>query len=199
MISRSQRLSSGRAELRQQGLVIAAQIGMSFRIGIVSDTHGFFDPTLERLFEGVDLILHAGDICGEEVLQALERLAPVVAISGNCDKGYRTSRLPEWRLKEFRGIWILLVHNLKNSSKRILESRPQIVVSGHSHKPHLYEQRGTLFVNPGSSGKRRFRLPRTAGLITLKGQNIDAQIVSIDEASLPEVEELSFSRQSRAA
>ncbi|HYX90003.1 MAG TPA: metallophosphoesterase [Myxococcaceae bacterium] len=156
-------------------------------IGVVSDTHGYFDPALPELLSGVEAILHAGDIVGGSVLDALERIAPVIAIVGNNDGPPLSSELPEWRTVELDGERILLVHDLGKpervrppAAKLLARERPSIVVSGHSHAGRVDVRDGVLFFNPGSAGKKRFRLLRSAGFLVFHSRVVEARLVSLE-------------------
>src|SRR5438105_4466440 len=111
------------------------------KIGVVSDTHGMFDAKLTRMFEGVSLILHAGDVGANDVLTKLSEIAPVRAIAGNNDTGPWASQLPAARVEKISGLPVLIVHALGSARDPELKARflleaenPRIVVSGHSHK-----------------------------------------------------------------
>lgn len=154
------------------------------RLGIVSDTHGRFDPTLPRLFRGVDAILHAGDIGTLDVIERLEDIAPVLAVEGNNDD-FR--RFPVERVESLAGRRILLrhvfgeLHQLRAAEHALVERHaPDVVVFGHSHRPYRARLGRTLLFNPGSAGPRRFTLPRTVGLLRLGAHRIDVRIVPLD-------------------
>jgi len=139
------------------------------KIGLVSDTHGRFDPALPTVLHGVDLILLAGDIGKEEVLDQLSAIAPVHAIAGNNDQTGPLSSLPEQLSLALEGEQILMVHDAKDRRLPgwVEESEPTIVVVGHSHRPTQQSSDGYWLINPGSAGPRRFSLPRTAATLTL--------------------------------
>jgi hypothetical protein len=158
--------------------------GDAMRLGVVSDTHGRFDPTIPRLFRGVEAILHAGDIGTMEVIRALEAIAPVYAVEGNNDD---FGRFPVERVECFAGRRVLLrhifgeLHQLRTPQRALVEdAAPDVVVFGHSHRPYRARLGRTLLFNPGSAGPRRFSLPRTVGLLRLGPGRIDARIVHLD-------------------
>jgi hypothetical protein len=149
------------------------------KVALVSDSHGLSDPKLPGLFAGVALVLHAGDIVKPEVLGALEAIAPVRAVRGNNDLGPSFDHLPETALVALGPLTALVVHDLgARGSPRaparplLRRHRPELVVHGHSHRPGAERLDGTLFVNPGSAGPRRFSLPRTAALLELHGRRV---------------------------
>ena len=127
------------------------------RIGLISDTHGLLRPRALDALAGSDLILHAGDVGAPAILDALGRIAPVTAVRGNIDQGDWALALPPTAV--VAGIYML--HNLRDLDLDPAAAGYRAVVSGHSHKPRSYRQNGVLYVNPGSAGPRRFRLPVT--------------------------------------
>jgi uncharacterized protein len=139
------------------------------RLGLVSDLHGRFDPLLPQVLQGVDRILLAGDTVDEALLERLREIAPVDAVRGNNDHSPGLLALPELLKLDVAGVRILVVHDRKDRrlSAALARSRPHVLVVGHSHQPLLAREAGVLVVNPGSAGPKRFRLPRTAGTITL--------------------------------
>jgi len=161
-------------------------------LGLVSDTHGLFDPQLRELFAGVEEILHAGDIGPSAVIEELSALAPVSAIKGNIDERYPTKSLPAVRAVEKAGQRFLLVHDAGKPVKptpafrELLHARaPTIVVSGHSHKARMEQVGDRLFINPGSAGKKRFSLERTAGLLKITGNKVRVEIFSLEKPGRP--------------
>jgi uncharacterized protein len=150
------------------------------RIGLVSDTHGLLDPKLEDVFRGCDRIVHGGDIVRGTVLAGLAGIAPVVAVRGNNDLGPEFAHLPETALVDVGELTLLAVHDLGRREKPIAPAgdilarrRVEIVVHGHSHRPGTALLDGTLFVNPGSAGPRRFSLPRTAAVLRALGRRVE--------------------------
>ena len=144
-------------------------------IGLISDTHGLLRPQALVALEGVDRILHAGDVCGDDILDALSALAPALAVGGNCDDD---PRLPDHRLEVIEGVRILLHHG----HLRVDEAahRPDVVVTGHTHVPRVVTEDGILRVNPGSAGPRRFNLPVTVARLTLRDGRAAAELVELD-------------------
>jgi putative phosphoesterase len=156
------------------------------RVGLVSDTHGHVDPRLADLFAGCDAILHAGDVVKPAILEALGAIAPVTAVRGNNDEGTALALLPETALVEVGGLTALVVHDLgrreepRPPARAILaRRRAEIVVHGHSHRPGVAVVRGTLFVNPGSAGPRRFSLPRAAGILRVAGRKARVELFDL--------------------
>ena len=146
------------------------------RVGLISDTHGLLRPQVVDFLRGSDRILHAGDICDAKVLEQLLQLAPVTAVRGNNDWGPWAERLEEAELVQVEAVSIFLVHDLADLPRHARARAARVVVSGHSHKPLVQERDGLLFVNPGSAGPRRFKLPIAAGELRIEGDRVSAHI-----------------------
>jgi len=133
---------------------------MTFRIGIISDTHGLLRPEAGTALTGVNHIIHAGDIGRPDIVEALRRIAPVTAIRGNVDSGEWAREYPDTQLVRLAGRSIYILHDLKT-----LNADPgagvDVIISGHSHVPKIDTVGGVLYLNPGSAGPRRFKLPIT--------------------------------------
>ena len=161
--------------------------GSTIRIGVITDTHGVYDPAVERHFAAVDEILHAGDIGTQEVIRKLRRIAPVTAVSGNVD-GYEASGFPRRRMLQRGGLRIALCHVLYAKGKMTAEAaawlareQPDVCVFGHSHRPMLRRHGRTVLFNPGSAGPRRFSLPRGIGLLTEKAGRPKLTLIGLDD------------------
>ena len=148
-------------------------------IGIISDTHGLVRPEALQALEGVEMILHAGDIGNQEVLDALNEIAPVVAVRGNNDKGAWAQSLPDWDVVEVDDVSIYMLHDVKEIDISPSGGGFRVVVSGHSHQPSVAEQRGVLYVNPGSAGPRRFTLPVSLAHLHVRGVQVQAKIIEL--------------------
>jgi uncharacterized protein len=148
-------------------------------IGVISDTHGLLRPEARRALTGVDLIIHAGDIGKPEVLVELKKIAPVAAIKGNNDTGDWARRLPEVRNVKVGQHKLYVIHNVHDLGFEPARQKFRAVISGHSHKPSVTEKEGVLFVNPGSPGPRRFKLPVAVGKIWVEGADVRAQIIEL--------------------
>jgi putative phosphoesterase len=130
-------------------------------VGLIADTHGLVRPEALRALAGVERILHAGDVGHPDVLDALERIAPVTAVRGNVDRGDWAAVLPDTAELEIGGAWIHMLHIIDEIALDPAGGGFRVVVFGHSHAPSIVERRGVLYVNPGSAGRRRFKLPVT--------------------------------------
>jgi putative phosphoesterase len=136
-------------------------------VGLISDTHGLLRDEALRALEGCDLIIHAGDVGKPEILEALKALAPLIAVRGNVDKGAWASALPVTAVAQGGPAAIYVLHDVHELDLDPTAAGFQIVVSGHSHQPVRREQSGVLFLNPGSAGPRRFKLPVTVARLEL--------------------------------
>ncbi len=146
-------------------------------IGLISDTHGLVRPQALAALVGVDLIIHSGDIGKPEVLESLKTIAPVVAIKGNVDRYRWAYSLPETKALKIGDARIYLIHNINELEFSPASSGYQVIISGHSHKPSAVTRDGVLFVNPGSAGPRRFKLPVAVGKLYVDHLDIRAEIV----------------------
>jgi putative phosphoesterase len=136
-------------------------------VGVISDTHGLLRPAALEALGGADHIIHAGDIGNTAILEALRQVAPVTAVRGNVDRGALARRLPASAVLDLAGARIFVVHNLAHLDFEPSAAGFLVVVSGHSHAPRIEEYRGVLFLNPGSAGPRRFRLPVAVAFLFL--------------------------------
>ena len=133
-----------------------AKGSMTFRIGIISDTHGLLRPEAERALAGVDHIIHGGDIGDFDIITALGSIAPVTAIRGNVDAGEWAAKFADVQVVRLAGRSFYILHDLKALQIDPILEDVDAVVSGHSHVPKIDMVDGVLYVNPGSAGRRRF-------------------------------------------
>jgi len=181
-------MSSARSSARMK----AVKTGVH-RIGLISDTHGTVHPRLAELLQGVEEILHGGDVGSLDVVKQLEKIAPLTAVSGNVDVGIRGLSYPAFARRDLYGLRVLITHYVGTPeqpmppvAEAIKAEKPGLVLSGHTHKP-LVEQIGSvLYVNPGSCGPRRFKLPISCGLLTLRLD--DGAIAAQPEVKLYDLE-----------
>jgi hypothetical protein len=150
------------------------------RIGVISDTHGLLRPEAIAALRGCDRILHAGDIGDPEILDRLRELAPVTAIRGNVDRGPWAKALPETKVVEVAGISIYMLHDLAQLDLKPEAAGFRVVIYGHSHQPKIEEKNGVLYFNPGSAGRRRFRLPVSVGRLVISRQRIQTELIKLD-------------------
>jgi putative phosphoesterase len=138
------------------------------RIGVVSDTHGILRPAVLPALQGVDSILHLGDVGDISILKALEEIAAVHAVRGNVDREGPCSRLPETDVLVFEGHHLYLLHDIGTLGLDPAAAKFSAVLYGHSHRPKIEHKKGVLYFNPGSCGPRRFDLPITIGMLHLE-------------------------------
>jgi uncharacterized protein len=148
-------------------------------IGLISDTHGLLRDQAIRALNGVDLILHAGDVGDPAVLEGLRRIAPVRAIRGNVDVAPWAAALPESDLVKTPAATFYLVHSLADLDLNPRAAGIDIVLCGHSHRPEQRQQDGVLLLNPGSAGPRRFSLPITLGRLNLNVKPWKMQLIDL--------------------
>jgi putative phosphoesterase len=153
----------------------------NFLIGVISDTHGHLPGGVPQAFKNTDLIVHAGDIGDEKVLDDLSRIAPIVAVRGNMDSGRWAERLPEEETIELGSIAVHVLHNVDRLDIDLKCAGIKAVISGHTHRPKLYEKNGITFLNPGSASYPKSGNPTSAGLIQLRGGTISAKLVKLKD------------------
>jgi len=155
---------------------------VTHRIGLISDTHGLLRPEVHPALAGVELILHAGDVGGDVILDELELIAPVLAVFGNTD-GAGQPRLAESIERVIGGLSIHVSHGHEVGSptpaKLLARYAADVIVYGHTHQQLVTRADGRLVVNPGAAGARRFKLEPSVGILTLAGGNASVEIVEL--------------------
>jgi putative phosphoesterase len=146
------------------------------RIGLISDTHGLLRPEAREYLAGCDAIVHAGDVCGPEVLDELRGIAPVTVVRGNNDRGAWAEHLSDHEFLRVDAVSIYAIHDLAQLDIDPVAAQVRVVVHGHSHQPSSTLRDGVLFVNPGSAGPRRFNLPISAGELLIEGGTVSARL-----------------------
>jgi putative phosphoesterase len=149
------------------------------RVGLISDTHGLLRLEALAFLRGSDFIVHAGDIGDAAVLEELRRLAPLTAVRGNNDKGPWAKSIAETEVLEVGEVSIYVLHDLAELDLDPVAAGFRVVVCGHSHHPSVEDRDGVLYVNPGSSGPRRFKLPIAAAELQVAGSSVKARIVEL--------------------
>lgn len=145
-------------------------------IGIISDTHKLVRPEALEFLRNADAIIHAGDIGSPEVITQLRELAPVTAIRGNIDKAAWADEFPHDEVVQFSGKTIYVLHDVNELALDPAAAGFDVVISGHSHKPKISVQDEVLYINPGSAGPRRFKLPVAVATLTISGEKLTAKI-----------------------
>jgi uncharacterized protein len=152
-------------------------------LGVISDTHGLLRPQALAALAGVERIVHAGDIGERGVLDALARLAPVTAVRGNNDRGPWAAGIPETEVVEIGGVSLYVLHDVHELDLDPRAAGFAAVIAGHSHQPRIEEREGVLYLNPGSAGPRRFRLPVSVARLTIGGGRVSARLVTLEIAA----------------
>ena len=149
------------------------------RIGLISDTHGLLRPEALDHLRGCHHIVHGGDIGSPRILEALAALAPLTAVRGNNDRDDWARHVPETAVVQCGAVRLYVIHDLSELAIDAAAEGVRVVVSGHSHQPRVEERGGVLYVNPGSAGPRRFRLPIAVGELVVDGDRVEARIVEL--------------------
>ncbi len=150
-----------------------------YTIGIISDTHGIVPPAVLRLFQNVDMIIHAGDLDHSQVLEKLTRLAPVKAVKGNMDQGSWTEVLPVFEVIRVAQQTIGVLHDLQMLDLNAVGADLQVIISGHTHQAAIQRQNGILYLNPGSAAQPRYGQPPSVAQLTLQDGQFQARIISL--------------------
>lgn len=181
---RTRGIPAFRAASRQIGRII---FGMTttqshvtpIHVGLISDTHGLLRPQAVAALQGSDFIVHGGDIGDAGILDALQAIAPLTVVRGNNDREPWAARIPETEFLQVAGVLVYAIHDLSQIDIDPAASGIRVVVSGHSHKPKVEERGGVLYVNPGSAGPRRFKLPIAVAELVVTGGAVTARIVEL--------------------
>jgi putative phosphoesterase len=153
---------------------------MPFTIGVIADSHGLLRPEIEQFLETCDMIIHAGDIETEELYKKLNLIAPTHAVKGNVDWEPWAKKLPYNDLVEIAGKYFYITHILDNIDLDPSSARIDAVIYGHTHMPEIFEKGSVLYMNPGSSGPRRYPKPVSAGKIIVDNNGLHPEIIYIE-------------------
>ena len=149
------------------------------KIGLISDTHGLLRPEALAALQGCEHIVHAGDIGKPEIVDALRELAPLTVVRGNNDEGLDwAAELPQQAMPQLGGVGLYVVHELAHVPAQLPED-VRVVITGHSHKPLIETRNGRLWINPGSAGPRRFKLPISIGLLQIEAGEVRAELIEL--------------------
>jgi uncharacterized protein len=178
-VERSLRIiSSGRALAKKFSIDSSMRTFQSISLlGLVSDTHGLLRDSAKAALSGVELIIHAGDVGRRSVLEELESIAPVVAVCGNVDSGLLG--LAPTEMVSVNDQLIYVLHDLETLDLIPEKAGISMVVSGHSHKARVERKKGVLYINPGSIGPRRFRLPVTYAMVAFSGVEPVVKVIEL--------------------
>ncbi|OEZ30309.1 metallophosphoesterase family protein [Variovorax boronicumulans] len=149
------------------------------RVGLISDTHGLLRPQAMAALQGCDFIVHGGDIGDAGILDALAAIAPLTVVRGNNDREAWAEAIPETAFLKVGDVHVYAIHDLSQIDIDPASAGVRVVISGHSHQPKVEERNGVLYVNPGSSGPRRFKLPIAVAELIVDGDAVSARIVEL--------------------
>jgi hypothetical protein len=149
------------------------------RVGVLSDTHGLLRPEARAFLIGSDYIVHGGDVGGQQILDELSAIAPLIAVRGNNDKQPWAAHLRHTELIRIGNVFAYVIHDLAELDLDPGAAGVSVVISGHSHKPTTTQRDGILYVNPGSCGPRRFKLPVSVGEILVTGNEVSARTIEL--------------------
>ncbi len=153
-------------------------------VGVISDTHGLLRPSALAALEGSDVVLHAGDVGGQDILDALRDIAPLHVVRGNTDHGTWAESLPRTEVVTVHGAQIYMVHDIADLDPAPAAADLDMGVFGPSHRPEVTSRDGVVYFNPGAAGHRRFSLPVTVGRVQVTASGVeDPEIVHIEAAS----------------
>ena len=150
-----------------------------FKVGVISDTHGRLRKEALKIIKGSDLIIHAGDICEANILNSLSEIAPVVAVRGNNDKGSLGKNLSKTEVVEIGSKFFYVVHDINDLDLEPDAAGFNVVVFGHSHRANTFMKNKVLYLNPGSAGPRRFKLPVSLAVVTIDKDDIQTKIIEL--------------------
>ncbi|TSD56073.1 metallophosphoesterase family protein [Variovorax sp. KBS0712] len=149
------------------------------RVGLISDTHGLLRPQAVAALQGCDFIVHGGDIGDAGILDALAAIAPLTVVRGNNDREAWAGAIPETAFLKVGDVHVYAIHDLSQIDIDPAGAGVRVVISGHSHQPKVEERGGVLYVNPGSAGPRRFKLPIAVAELIVDGDTVSARIVEL--------------------
>lgn len=150
------------------------------KIGLIADTHGLLRPQALAALQGVDQLIHAGDIGGPQILAELERIAPLSVVRGNNDGDAWAKGIPERLTLRFGAVSLYVLHDLKQLDIDPRAEGIDVVIAGHSHKPLHEERDGVLYLNPGSAGPRRFKLPIGVAILHIDGEQVRVEMIGLE-------------------
>ena len=151
----------------------------NYLVGIISDTHGRLPHSVSAAFNGVDFIIHAGDIGEPEILKALDEIAPTIAVRGNMDYGRWAHPLAAIESIEFNQTHLVVLHDVYRLESGPNIVAPNVVISGHTHRPLQEENQGVLYINPGSAGYPKHGQPATVALLQINGHTLEARHIEL--------------------
>ncbi len=151
---------------------------MRLKVGLISDTHGLIRQEAREILQGCGAIIHGGDFDNEGVLEELEKIAPVTAVRGNMDRGPWASSLKVIERVKMGSFAITVVHNIEDLGRA---EKADLVIFGHSHRFLHTKKDGVTYINPGSAGPRRFTLPITMAVLTIDGEDLNLEKITLKD------------------
>jgi putative phosphoesterase len=151
----------------------------ALRVGLISDTHGLLRPEAKRFASDCDYLIHGGDIGSPDILEELAAFAPLTAVKGNNDGQAWAAHLPATEMIRIGGLFVYVIHDVAELDIEPQAAGVRVIVSGHSHKPSVKEREGVLYVNPGSCGPQRFKLPICVGELLVQGGDVRARTIEL--------------------
>jgi putative phosphoesterase len=148
-------------------------------VGVISDTHGLIRPQAVAALAGSDMIIHAGDVGASDVIDRLGGVAPTFVVRGNIDTAGWAAHLPPTRIVEVGALRVFVLHEISQLGLDPAAAGVAAVVFGHSHRASIETRGGVLFLNPGSAGPRRFKLPVTVARVRVSGLRMRPEIVEL--------------------
>ena len=153
-----------------------------YLVGVISDTHGRLPQPVLRVFQDTDLIIHAGDIGKQGLLESLGKIAPTIGIRGNMDMDPWAHHLPAQETVKVGKVMLRVIHDVYKIELSPPSNTYQIVISGHTHRPQVEKQPQVLFLNPGSAVQPRYGYPASVALLRIKGKSVEAQLIELKES-----------------
>jgi putative phosphoesterase len=153
----------------------------NYQVGVISDTHGRLPQSVLKAFKDADLIIHAGDIGKQEILEYLRKIAPIIVVRGNMDTGNWAHHLPEKEVIKVCKFRLCVIHDVYKIELISKSSTCQIVISGHTHRPLVEKQQEVLFLNPGSAVQPRHGYPASVALLRINENSIDTRLIEITD------------------
>lgn len=149
-------------------------------IGIISDTHGLLREEVIQNLKGCDLIIHAGDIGKYEVIDRLRQIAPLEVVLGNCDRNIEEKSISTESIVQIGDLKLYIIHDIYKLNIDLQQEKISFVVYGHSHKRNIYTENGIIYINPGSVGPKRFKLPTTMAKLYIDEELIGEEFLKLD-------------------
>lgn len=149
-------------------------------IGLISDTHGLLRAEVIQNLKGCDLIIHAGDIGKYEVIDRLRQVAPLELVLRNCDRNIEDESISTEKIVQIGEKKLYIIHDISKLNIDLQQEKISFVVYGHSHKRNIYTENGIIYINPGSVGPKRFKLPTTMAKLYIDEELIDEKFLKLD-------------------